>query len=109
MQKNKPVGQVKYRFTRVKDMHTENGQKYITLFGRLVKEGGSGAESVWVELEEVAWRDASSKLKAMPNAFWTFFITENVFKDLQRISTNCHQELYFLTPIHHQKEMRRLG
>lgn len=109
VQKQNSSEKVHYRFTRVKDVHTEDGRQFITLFGRLAKEGREGSESVWVELEEVPWASASPKLKSMPNAARIYCITENVFLELQRISARCHEELYFITPIHHHSEMRRLG
>lgn len=98
MEKEGEREEVLYRFTRVKDRHWDNGHQYITLFGRLAIERLSGTQSVWVELQEVAWADASPKLRAMPNCCRIYYINEDVFNELCRVSERCHQELFYITP-----------
>lgn len=108
MQIKGQADEIRYRFTRVKDVHMEKGEQYITLFGRLAIERNSGIQTAWVEIEEVALAGASSKLKAMPNALYTFYVPKNVFLALYSVSKATHQELYYLTPIHYRKELQRM-
>ncbi|MGK7379356.1 hypothetical protein ACSFXN_16105 [Planococcus sp. 1R117A] len=108
---NQPLSaeNVKYTFTRVKDTHEENGQKFITLFGRLTVQSSVESKSAWVEIEEVKWDQAPPKLKSMPDAMYLYAVSENIFKELMNISGRHHQNLYFLTPIYMSKEFKRLG
>ncbi|AQQ55263.1 hypothetical protein [Planococcus lenghuensis] len=111
MQEKKPYSLEKtnYYFTRVKDLHAENGQAFITLFARLTKEDGQETESVWVELDEVKWEQAAPKLKMMPNGIQTYLISEEIFEELLRLSSSHHKEMYFLTPLAKMNKFRKLG
>lgn len=93
-----------YYFTRVKDIHAEDGTVYITLFARLIVKTAAKTKTTWVEIEEVKWEQATEKLQTMPNSMYTYRVSESIFLELLRISTICHRELYFLTPIYLTKK-----
>ncbi|TWT14595.1 hypothetical protein [Planomicrobium sp. CPCC 101079] len=93
-----------YYFTRVKDTHVEEGTVYITLFARLIVKTAVKTKTTWVEIEEVKWDQASEKLQSMHNSMNTYTVSENIFLELLKISTVCHKELYFLTPIYQTKK-----
>jgi hypothetical protein len=111
MPKKQPLSAEKaqYTFTRVKDTHEENGQKFITLFGRLTIQNSLESKSAWVEIEEVKWEQATDKLKDMPDAMYMYYISENIFKKLTEISEVRHEDLYFLTPVYMAREFKQLG
>ncbi|MDN7227535.1 hypothetical protein QWY22_04730 [Planococcus liqunii] len=100
---------VQYTFTRVKDTYEENGQKFITLFGRLTVQNDGQSKSAWVEIEEVKWEQATEKLKNMPDAMYMFNVSKQIFKDLLQIASSHHQELYCLTPVYVAREYNKLG
>lgn len=111
MPRKQPISaeKIRYTFTRVKDTHEENGQKFITVFGRLTIQNSVESKSVWVEIEEVKWEQATDKLKSMPDAMYMYYISETIFQELAEISAARHQELYFLTPVYMAREFKRLG
>lgn len=111
MRLNQPVSAENelYYFTRVKDTHEENGQIFITLFARLKKTNSRNTKSLWVEIDEVRWGQASDKLKMMPNGESIYLISEEVFHELKRLTENCYEELYTLTPIYKDSSFKRLA
>ncbi|MDN7242677.1 hypothetical protein QWY14_12760 [Planococcus sp. N028] len=104
-----PLKEEVYYFTRVKDTHEQNSELYITLFARLMVKTAVKVKTIWVEIEEVKWEQASTKLQAMTNRMYTYSIPENVFHELLRVSEVCHKELYYLTPIYKTKKQVALG
>lgn len=110
MQSDHPLSteEAKYYFTRVKDTHEEEGRKFITLFARLSVDCNAETKTAWVELEEVNWSGAPEKMKKMPDAMRRFTVSKPVFEELVLLSKKRHQELYFLTPIYCNREVRRL-
>lgn len=98
-----------FQFTRVKDTYEENGQKFITLFGRLSSKNAAVMKSEWVEIEEVKWEQASYKLKCMPDAMYSYSVSEAIFRELVRLSRRCERELYYLTPIYKTSECKNLS
>ena len=104
-----PLKEESYFFTRVKDTYEEDNELYITLFARLVVKTASKVKTIWVEIEEVKWEQASKKLQTMNNRMYTYLIPKNVFHELLRVSNVCHSELYFLTPIYNTKKYVVLG
>src|SRR5690606_20730014 len=100
---------VRFLFTRVKDTHEEDNIKYITLFARLTMKNAYKSKSVWVEIDEVKWDQASQKLKEMPDAMHFYTVEEPIFKELYQISKERYEELYFLPPFYKASEMKRLG
>jgi hypothetical protein len=111
MSKNQPffLNQETYFFTRVKDTHEEEGKLFITLFARLTVQTASETKSLWVEIDEVAWEQASKKLKAIPNRMHTYSVSADIFRGLLQLSRRCPEELYFLTPLYQTKKCKRLN
>lgn len=99
----------RYTFTRVKDTHEENGEKFITLFGRLSVQNQTDSKSAWVEIEEVKWEQATDKVKNMPDAMYMFYISKSIFTELVEIANTNHQDLYCLTPLYTAREFKKLG
>ena len=97
----------RYQFVRSKDSYTEGTQTFITLFARLAIEIRSleegkrilKRETLWVDIEEIKIEHASTKITEMPNRIWNFEVTDQVFKELLRVSRNCPRELYFISPL----------
>lgn len=110
MRMNQPIPSEKenYYFSRVKDTYKEDGEVFITLFARLKKVNTDESVSVWADIEEVKWVQASGKLKNMPNGERVFSVSKEVFLELRRLSVNSHEELYALTPIYKDSSFRRL-
>ncbi|AQQ54743.1 hypothetical protein [Planococcus lenghuensis] len=99
----------RYYFSRVKDVHLENGQAFITLFARLTIETPEESKCVWVDLEEELWDHADRKLQNAPNGIYTYQITEEVFRELERLSGHRRYDLYSLTPLYKAVTFRRLA
>lgn len=97
-----------YYFSRVKDTYKEDGEIFITLFARLKKVDNDESVSVWADIEEVKWVQASEKLKKMPDGERVFSISKEVFLELKRLSATSHEELYALTPIYKDSSFRQL-
>lgn len=111
MYRNQPIIEEKpnYYFTQVKDMHTEDGQQFITLFARLTVENSVDVASVWVEIDEVKWDQAPEKLRQTPNGMATYLIPEEVFKGLMELSKTRHEELYSLTPMYKARKFKHFA
>ncbi|TDL31249.1 hypothetical protein E2R51_12800 [Jeotgalibacillus sp. S-D1] len=98
---------IQYFFTRVKNSYEENGCIFVSFFARLTKEHrhtknstiSFKTERVWVDIDECKESHASQKMKALPEGVSTYLITEEVFKELVKLSNDCPQELYQITPI----------
>ncbi|QHJ70078.1 hypothetical protein [Planococcus halotolerans] len=102
----KPTG---YYLSRVKDTHTEAGKTYITLFARLSIKTPQHTKSVWVEIEEVAWDQASRHLQKLPNAAYDYQLSEAVFREMERVSKDQLETLYYFTPLYQSVIFRKLG
>ncbi|MGI2328956.1 hypothetical protein [Planococcus sp. YIM B11945] len=111
MQRNQPLffDNASYYFTRIKDTHEEDGQRRITFFGRLTIENDWDSKSIWVEIEQVKWEQATEKMKALPDSVQIYSVSAAVFQELERLSGICHQELYFITPIYKTNRSRKLA
>lgn len=96
----------RYYFTRAKDTHTEENQVYITLFARLTCVNADSATNSWVELEEIKWSHAHTRLRAMPNGVHTFQVTSETFRELTELADLCYNELYYLVPAHRTATFR---
>lgn len=109
MQKQtEPPKHIGYYLSRVKDTHVENGQTFITLFARLSIKSPEHNTSVWVEIEEVAWNQASRRLQKLPNGAYNYQISEQIFRELERISRDRLETLYYLTPLYQSVTFKRL-
>lgn len=100
-------GSIQYFFTRVKNSYEENGCIFVSFFARLTKEYrhtkkstvSFKTERIWVDMDECKESHAPQKMKALPEGVSTYMITEEVFNELVKLSNNCPQELYQITPI----------
>ncbi len=97
-----------FYLARVKDTHIENGQTFITLFARLSVKSPQSNKSVWVEIEEVAWNQASRRLQKLPNGAYYYQISEPIFRELERISKDQMETLYYLTPLYQSVTFKKL-
>lgn len=98
-----------FYLSRVKDTHIENGQIFITLFARLSVKSPQCNKNVWVEVEEVAWNQASRRLQKLPNGAYCYRMSEPVFRELERISRDQMEILYYLTPLYQSVTFKKLG
>lgn len=104
-------------FTRSKDTHQENDTVFITLFVRLTREHVKfdkanmykETESVWVDINELKMKQATEKIRLLPNGIRTYAISEDIFQELVHLSTRCPRELYFVTPIYESHKFSRFG
>lgn len=93
-------------FYRSKDVHEENGDRFITLFCRLSREYTyiddcyefKKTETVWVDIKEIPEKEASENLLATPNRMIKFEISDELLEELFSISKIYPEELYSLTP-----------
>lgn len=109
MQKQtEPSKQIDFYLSRVKDTHTENGQTFITLFARLSIKTPQHNKSIWVDIEEVVWNQASRRLQKLPNGAYYYQLSEPVFRELERVSRNQLEMLYYLTPLYQSVTFKRL-
>lgn len=98
-----------YYLSRIKDTHTEDGKTYITLFARLSIKTPGHHESILVEIDEVAWNQASRRLQKLPNGAYNYRVSKAVFLELERITRNRFQTLYYLTPLYQSVTFKKLG
>lgn len=106
-----PQKSVVYYFVRSKNVHEEDGERFITLFARLCREqtyvvGGkklSERESVWVDIDEVKASHAVPKIVEMPDRINNYVVAEDVFLELVHTAKTCPKELYFVAPIYMSK------
>ena len=97
---------VVYFFLRSKDVHEENKREAITLFTRLTRETifytagkwQKRVETFWVQINDLAWEQASEKVKNMPNCIQKYEVTEKVFQHLLQLCKTCPEGLFGITP-----------
>ena len=106
--KTEPPKHIGYYLSRVKDTHTENGQTFITLFARLSIKTPQYTKSIWVDIEEVVWDQASRRLQKLPNGAYNYQLSEPVFRELERVSRDQLEMLYYLTPLYQSVTFRKL-
>lgn len=98
--------QIDYFFTRAKRTHEEEGIARITSFVRLTKERRrpghedilGRSESVWVDIREIAAREATEPMAALPEHMIKFSISEAVFSELIQLAASSPEELFHTTP-----------
>ncbi|WP_236015372.1 hypothetical protein [Planococcus soli] len=116
MSKNPSADQqeVHFFFSKSKATHEEAGKCFITLFARLSMEipasgkqrGASENKTIWVDIEEVASEQATSKMKKMPDSIERYEISKELFWELHKISQRCPEELYYITPLSYLHDYR---
>lgn len=97
---------VHYYFLKSKDVNDENHSLSITLFGRLSRETTysdnaniySKTDTFWVDIDEMNYMEAPEKLKDLPNQIARYMISEDVFRELYKLSLSKPKELYTITP-----------
>ncbi|PKH12262.1 hypothetical protein [Planomicrobium sp. MB-3u-38] len=110
MQKQtEPPKNIGYYLSRVKDIHVEEGQTIITLFARLSIKTPERNQNVWVEIEEVAWHQASRQIQQLPNGAYYFQLSEPVFREMERVSKEQLKTLYHFTPLYESVTFKKLG
>lgn len=107
--KTEPQKHIGYYLSRIKDTHIEDGNTFITLFARLSIRTTDRNESIWVEIEEVPWDQASQRMQKLPNGAYNYRVSEAVFHELERVSQNQFQTLYYLTPLYQSVTFKKLG
>lgn len=106
---------IEYFFNRAKDTRSENGQVFITLFGRLTRERIKtesrrvirNTETAWVDLEEILWEQANVKTQQLPDGIHTYQISEGVFSELSDKAIVCPTELYYVIPVHKLRKFKK--
>lgn len=98
---------ITYHFVKSKDVYSEEGIIYITVFVRLSKEyqfpvhgrWHTHIETVWVELEDMREDHAPEDIKCLPNCVQQFQVSENIFDSLYVLAETSAKELFNITPI----------
>ncbi|MGD7044859.1 hypothetical protein [Jeotgalibacillus proteolyticus] len=104
---------IRYVFTRVKDSFVENGTIYISFSARLTREYPQSIYShndrIWFDIQELKESHATKKMSSLKEGVSTYFLSEEVFDELVKLSSHCPKELYHITPIFEDTYFKKLA
>ncbi|MDG5472149.1 hypothetical protein P6709_10335 [Jeotgalibacillus sp. ET6] len=107
---------IRYVFTRVKDSFVENGTIYISFSARLTREYPQTRYSryadndrIWFDIQELKESHATKKMTSLKEGVSTYFLSEDVFDELVKLSSHCPKELYHITPIFEGTYFKKLA